>query len=150
MKIVFLKSQKDLASVKAGDMIESESSELLRKAVSKKVLVNPLNAKNFFRDDALVRSIAESNSTFAIPLSVISNARGSSRARLLRDLKLFFRLCFRLKAKFVFTNAYAKTKFDVKGKRDVRAIGSLFALTPLQAKEAFENGGAEVLTGSKK
>jgi RNase P/RNase MRP subunit p30 len=149
LKIVVLKSQKDLALLKKGDVAESEKSELLRKAAEKDVLVNPLNVKGFFRDEALIRSVGEGKGIFAIPLVAIVSSKGASRAKLLRELKNFVRLCFRLKAKFVFTNAYAKSKFDLKGKREVQGMGSLFSLTPLQAKKAFETEGREFLSSGK-
>jgi len=139
MKIVVLKSQKDVALLKKGDIAESEKSDLLRKSTEKDVLINPLGVKAFFRDDALIRSVGEGRASFAIPLTALVSSKGASRAKLLRELKLFFRLCFRLKAKFLFTNAYAKSRFDLKGKREVQGLGSLFSLTPLQAKKAFES-----------
>ena len=96
--------------------------------------VNPLGSKGFFRDEAVVRSVAESGRKFAIPFAPLLHSNGSARARMLRELRLFFRLCLKLKAQFVFTNALAQSKFDLKSAREAQAIGVLLGLAPRQAK----------------
>ncbi|MFH1056684.1 MAG: hypothetical protein V1717_02725 [Candidatus Micrarchaeota archaeon] len=143
MRLSVLKTQKDVSSVKKGDFVDSENASLLEKVAGRKVFVNPLRVKNFHKSEALVKSVAEGESVFAIPLSFLLQAKGAARAKLLKDLKAFFRLCYKMKAKFVFTNAFAQSKFDLKSKREAKAIGSLFTLTPLQAKKAFGMGGEE-------
>ena len=135
MKTITLNSPKDFNSLEQNSIVDSFNPELLRKAVErKKVLINPLYAKAFYRDDGLVRSIAESESSFALPVEALLHSRGSGRAKLFRELRFFTRLCRKLGAKFFFTNLSPKSKFDLKSEREIQAIATLLGLTPQQAK----------------
>ncbi|HIH20000.1 TPA: hypothetical protein HA244_01910 [Candidatus Micrarchaeota archaeon] len=132
-----LNSTKDLNGLQSGAVVESRNPELLRKACERaKIFINPLQAGPFYRDEALVRSVGGSQSSFAMPIAVLLKAKGGSRAKLFREIRFFIRLCLKLKAKFIFTNAFAQDKFDLKSAREMQAIATLFGLTPLQAKNA--------------
>lgn len=139
MERFFLKTSKDLNKVTGGCAVESEDSDLLVKASAKRVFVIPLRVKNVFREDALVRAVAESESTFLIPLSALVEREGSGRAKLFRELRLFLKLCLKLKAAFMLSNAFAESKFSLKSARETQAIGVLLGLTELQARKAFSD-----------
>lgn len=139
VQLIFLKTATDLKQAGENTIVESESEELLLKAVQKTgagLKVNPLALKNFFRNRTLVRAVAQAGASFAIPLTALLHSRASSRAKLMRELSLFFKLCTRMRAKFSFTDAHARAKFDLKGKREAIATGVLLGLTPPQAKAA--------------
>ncbi len=137
MERLFLKTPKDLNKVTGGCVVESENPDLLVKASAKRVFIIPLRVKNVFREDAVVRAVAENESTFLIPLSALVEREGAGRAKLLRELRLFLKLCLKLKAKFVLSNAFAESKFSLKSAREAQAIGVLLGLTVLQARTAF-------------
>jgi RNase P/RNase MRP subunit p30 len=122
------------------DVVESASSELLRKAAKKSVLINCLQVKNFQKDEGLIRAVAEGESAFEIPISVLLHSNGTQRANLLRRLRFFVKKCLKLKAKFVFT-LRAKSKFDLKTPREVAAIAQLLGLSKEQAVLIIKKSG---------
>lgn len=139
MKTIFLKTAKDAERISRDCIVQCDNAGLLAGACAKAAFVNPIPARGFFKDEALVRAAADNKCVFVIPLGVIVNSDGSGRARLLRELRFFLRLCLKLKAKFFFTNELSESKFDLKNAREAQAIGVLLGLTLLQARAAFKN-----------
>lgn len=136
---IFLKTPKDLNAIKEGSVVESENPDLLVKASAKRVSVIPLRVKNFFREDALVRAVAENESAFLIPLSALVEREGAGRAKLFRELRLFLKLCLKLKARFSLSNDFAESKFSLKSAREAQAIGVMLGLSVLQARKSFSD-----------
>ncbi|NUN11606.1 hypothetical protein HUU53_03080 [Candidatus Micrarchaeota archaeon] len=130
-----LKSQKDLNRLQdVGVASLSGSEELLCKACLKKefFLINPLQTPGFFKSDALVRSVADNDRVFELPLRPLLHASFVYRAKALRELRLFLKKCLKLKAKFVFTSR-AESEFDLKTEREIIAILIQLGLTSQQA-----------------
>lgn len=133
--VFVLKKGNDADKLSAGlQVVESKSSELLSKACAKtRVLVNPLGARNFWRDDGLIRAVADNDCLFEIAWSYLLVEGALDKAKRLKRLRDFIRKCLKLKARFVFVSG-ARSEFDLKSPREIAAIGVLLGLSQEQAQ----------------
>ena len=134
-KKVFLRNPKDFSQLQENSVAESESSDLLRKASKKKLLINPFLVKGLFKDEGLIRCVAEGKAIFEIPVNIFLSSSGAKRAKALREASIFLKKCIKLKAPYCLTSR-AKTLFDLKTPFEMAAIGNALGLTRDQAKAA--------------
>ncbi|MCX6767860.1 MAG: hypothetical protein NTY90_03995 [Candidatus Micrarchaeota archaeon] len=130
--------------------IDSPDGELLRIAAASRAvdLVNPLGAKDFYRDDGLIRAVAEAGKAFEIPLAPLLRAEFVYRAKAIVQAREFVRRCLKLGAAFVFTSR-AETEWDLKSPRETIALIQLLGLTGQQARHAIGRAPEKVLSGKK-
>lgn len=144
---VEIKTQRDLNAIRENKdgfyALESTDSELLRKAAKRahgRALVNAFLVPKFFRDDGLIRVVAETENVFEIPLHYFLHSAHVHRAKLFDEASAFLKKCLKLKAPFVFTSR-AESEFDLKSPREIIAVGVCLGLTREQA--AFALGEAQ-------
>ncbi|MFH1257870.1 MAG: RNase P subunit p30 family protein [Candidatus Micrarchaeota archaeon] len=150
-KIIDLRSGKDLNAANSRELISIQSTdpELLRNCIKQKkpLLCNPLSARDFYRDEGLIREAVERETVFEIPISEFLKANFIYRAKLISQTRNFIKRCLKLDAKFVFTTR-ATNAFELKSPQEIIAIAStLFLLTPAQAEFAISRRAEKVLEG---
>jgi len=127
---------------------ESENGELLRRAAANPSvdLINPFRAREFYRDDGLIRAVAEAGKAFEIPLAPLLGTEFVFRAKLITQAREFVRRCVKLHAPLVFTSR-AGSEFDLKSPREAVALIQLLGLSAEQARYAIERTPDKILVG---
>ena len=96
-------------------------------------LFNPLNVKNFHKDDQILHDCESKRLTLEIPISSILNASFVNRAKLINNMRIFLKKVMKRGTPFVFT-LNGTDKFDEKNERELTAIICMLGLTPQQAR----------------
>lgn len=96
-------------------------------------LFNPLNLKNFHKDDQILHDAESKRLTIEIPISAILNASFVNRAKLINNLRIFVKKIVKRRTPFVFT-LNSKDKYEEKNERELTAIICMLGLTSQQAK----------------
>lgn len=138
-KVVSVKRPQDLPKERDGVIVvEGENTDLLRQACKRAgvTLVNPTKVHQYFRDDGLIRAVAQNDKAFEIPISELLRSSFVYRARHLVTMRSFLARCVRLKAGFVLTSR-AQESWDLKSPRETVALGVALGLTPQQAEYAI-------------
>lgn len=126
--------------------VESQDSELLRKALKKNsfFLINPYPYQQYYRDEFLVKELKENGKCFEIPLSEFLKNSFVLRAKVIAQTTVFLKKCISAGADYVFTSR-AVQKEDLKSPREVTAIAKIFGLSDAQAKYAISERPREIL-----
>ncbi len=96
-------------------------------------LFNPLNLKNFHKDDQILHEAESKRLTIEIPITAILNSSFVNRAKLINNLRIFLKKLIKRKTPFVFT-LNSKDKYEEKNERELTAILQMLGLTFSQAK----------------
>lgn len=96
-------------------------------------LFDPLNLKNFHKDDQILHDVESKRLTIEIPISAILNASFVNRAKLMNNLRIFLKKVIKRGTPFVFT-LNSKDKFEEKNERELTAILQMLGLTFAQSK----------------
>ena len=141
-----IESRQDLnkAAAQAGACIVfSKSGDLLRKTVSlsrSPMLVDAFSVPNFYRDEGLIRAIAQENSSrpvgFELACSQFLRCSFVFRARFVSQATSFVKKCFKLDAPVIVTSG-AVDDFELKSPRETIALAELFGFSQMQASAAI-------------
>ena len=96
-------------------------------------LFNPLNSKNFHKDDQILHDCESKRLTLEIPINAILNASFVNRAKLINNLRIFLKKIIKRGTPFVFT-LDNKDKFDEKNERELTSVIQMLGLSFPQAK----------------
>ncbi len=126
---------------KTGELVVAEglNGELLRAAAKSRDVdfVNPCLVPKYWKDDGLIRAVAEGGKAFELPLvPLILTQKFALRARNLSQLSQFLARCRKLHAPIVFTSR-SQTKYDLKSPIEWLAVSQLLGLTREQAAAAW-------------
>lgn len=126
--------------------VEGTDTELLRQACKRESvsLVNPLKVPKFYRDDGLIRAVAENGKSFELPLAELIRTNYVYRARFLVQARAFLARCVKLRAGVVLTSR-AKETYDLKSPREVMALGISMGLSKEQAEYSISKRAEQVL-----
>lgn len=154
-RVFNLRSNKELnllfsSKIDGLTVVESENAEFLKRALKskKRFLINSCLAKDFHRDNVLVRAAMEAKVAFEVPLHDFVNSSFVQRAKIITQLRSFLRMCVKFKVCYIFTSR-AETKWELKSPREVIAIAELLGLTYEQAAYAISESPSKIIEEMK-
>lgn len=147
-RAVELRGQKDIPRAASGGItiVEGANTELLRQACRREgvSLVNPFKIQQYYKDDGLIRAVAENGKAFEVPLSEIVRTTYVYRARFLSQARAFLQRCVKRRAGFVLTSR-AREEWDLKSPREAIALGVALGLSREQAGYSISARAEEIL-----
>ncbi|MFH1106833.1 MAG: RNase P subunit p30 family protein [Candidatus Micrarchaeota archaeon] len=113
------------AGVKMQAAFASPDKERLKQAIAQRraTRVDPLAARDYWKDDVLVKTAAEHGTVFHINLSPAIKLQTSQRPQAFREIKIFLGKCVKFKAKFAIA-ADSADPLDAKSPRELQAIAT--------------------------
>lgn len=146
---IVVETQADLKKVpRSGVALASgKSGEVLKKLSSRDsqatLLVDAFSVPNFFKDDGLIRSVADAEKNgckiaFAVPYAYLLRSSFVYRARFVSQTRIFLSKCLKLGAPFVVVSG-AQNEFELKSPREAIALCELLGLSFEQAQKALSS-----------
>ena len=143
---VVLRSRKDIPTQPGFFAVQSENPDLLVEACKRgtATLVMPLDARDYWRNNALLQAAIDKNRVFEIPLRPLLHAHFVQRAKLLNQTRFFLKRCVKRGVAFVITSR-AENEYDLKSPREAIAIAQLLGLNFQQAQYALSKQCEKVI-----
>lgn len=121
-------------------MAEERSTESLKKAIVRgnTASVDPLQARNFYKDDALIKAAADAGTVLEVNLAPVFKLPAGRRTQSLRETRIFLEKCVKHNAKFSILSR-SDDQLDSKSGRELQAICTqIFGLDQHLAKAAVK------------